>query len=462
MGLHSRFFLSSFDAGRLPAGISRDLKKPLFMRTDKFFSTQTLLILSVVTLSLSCNRSMNHPPPAPPGGIAINLSYPENNPVYGKQIELIINEPGGAILMDSMVPVNTPIVTTLHTTQKLVDVTTVVDDSSAAVIYVTTWKAVDPTGWTTAYPNGYNILDHNTFASKAEIFYANLPAPQSPNINFSDGVNAGWSSAFTSSGPGPSPYGSLTVNYSRHAGNYAYFLYPTLKLYNFHLPVGDADTVDLSHMDTAIKVNYYRPGYSFTACNLVGDMDTNNIDRALLLYAPTFGTGFDTTAVQNFCYPPTVVEKYELRVYAHTLDKKNYISYYSYGSQVPATMPFPDSTGYALNSILPDNFSFTFLSARPSYVGTQWITASSKVNWTLFSSPDSTQLHPLTMLSSLNSRMLRQQNLSSLSYDNFGYGTADQLNYQDYFSYVCNLQRASTSRPRSEADFTRLVNPYPF
>jgi len=125
-------------------------------------------------------------------------------------------------------------------------------------------------------------------------------------------------------------------------------------------------------------------------------------------------------------------------------------------------MPFPDSTGYALNSILPDNFSFTFLSVRPSYVGTQWTTASSKVNWTLFSSPDSTQLYPLRLLSSLNSRMLQQQNLSSLSFNNFGYGTADQLNYQDYFSYVCNLQRASTSRPGSEIDFTRFNKPYPF
>jgi hypothetical protein len=214
-------------------------------------------------------------------------------------------------------------------------------------------------------------------------------------------------------------------------------------------------------MDTAIKVNYYRPGYIFTACNLMGDMDTTNIDRALLLYAPTGGPGGDTTAVQNFCYPPSVVEKYELRIYAHTPDKQNYISYYSYGPQVPPTMPFPDSTGYTLNSILPDHFSFTLLSVSPSYIGTQYLTASSKVNWTIFSSPDSTQLHPLSTLSSLNSRMLQGQNLNTLSFYSFGYGTADQLNYQDYFSYVCNLQRASTSRPGSEVDFTWLKTPYP-
>jgi hypothetical protein len=430
------------------------------MRTFKFDRFHALLILCVVILSLSCNRSMNRPAPIPSNGIAINLTYPENSPDFGKQIELIINEPGGAILMDSMIPVNTPIVTTLHTAVKLVDVTTVVNDSPAAEIYVTTWKAVDPTGWTTPYPNGYNIFDHNASGTNAEIYYANLPAPQSPNIIFSDGVNGGWSSALPSNGPGSSPYGSLTVNYSRHAGNYAYFCYPTLQLYNFHVPVGDADTVDLSQLDTAIKVNYYRPGWIFTACNLVGDMDTNNIDRALLLYLPTFGPGFDTTAVQNFCYPPTLVEKYELRIYAHTPDQKNYISYYSYGPQVPPTMPFPDSTGYTLNSTLPDNLSFTFLTVRPTYVGTQWSTASSKVNWTMFSSPDSTQLHPLSMLTSLNSRMLQQQNLSSLSYVTFGYGTADQMNYQDYFSLVCNLQRASTSRPGSEVDFTRFNNPF--
>ena len=403
---------------------------------------------------------MNHPHPLPLNGIPINLTYPESNPAYGKQIELIINEPGGGILLDSMLPVNTPLITTLQTTQKLVDVTTVVNDSSAGVIYVTTWKAVDPSGWTTAYPNGYNIRDYNTSATAAQLYYTNLPAPWTANVNFADGVNSGWSSVSPYSGSGSSPYGNLAVNYSMHAGNYAFFLFPIQKLYNFHIPAGGADTVDLTDMDTAIKVNYYRPGYIFTACNLVGDMDTNNIDRALLLYAPTFGPGFDSTLVQNFCYPPSLVEKYELRIYAHTPDKKSYISYYSYGPEVPQTMPFPDSTSYTLNSTQPDDFSVTLLTVRPTYVNTVWVT--SNVNWTVFASPDSTQLHPLSMLSSFYSRMLRQQNLSSLSFSSFGYGTADQLNYQDYFSFVCNLQRASTSRPRSEADFTRLVNPYPF
>ena len=132
------------------------------MRLIKFCPSQALPILSIVFLSLSCNRTLNRPTPTPAGSIAINLTYPESNPAYGKQIELIISEPGGAILMDSMIPVNTPIVTTLHTTQKLVDVTTVVNDSSAATIFVTTWQAIDPTGWTTPYPNGYNILNDNS------------------------------------------------------------------------------------------------------------------------------------------------------------------------------------------------------------------------------------------------------------------------------------------------------------
>jgi hypothetical protein len=418
-----------------------------------------LLCFVVITLCLSCNRTMNHPHPLPTNGIPINLTYPENNPVYGKTIELIINEPGGAILMDSIIPVNTAITTTLRTSQKLVDVTTVVNDSSAGQIYVTTWKAVDPTQWTTPYPNGYNIRDYNTSGTAARLYYTNLPAPWTADVNFADGVNSGWSSAVPSTGSVTPPYGNLGVNYSMHAGNYAYFLFPIQKLYNFHIPASNADTVDLSQMDTAIKVNYYRPGYIFTACNMVGDMDTTNIDRALLLYAPTFGPGFDTTAVQNFCYPPTVVEKYELRIFAHTPDKQNYLSYYSYGTQVPATMPFPDSTGYTLNSTQPDDFSVTLLTVRPSYTSIEY--ATSNVDWVVFASPDSTQLHPLSSLSSLNSKMLRQQNLSSLGFASFGYGTADQLNYQDYFSFVCNEQRASTSRPASEVDFTWLKTPYP-
>ena len=424
--------------------------------------TLSAALFFIVTLAWCCNRSLNRPSPPPIqlNSIAINLTYPESNPAYGKQIELIINEPGGPILLDSMLPVNTPIVTTLRSAVKLVDVTTVVNDSSAGTIYVTTWQAVDPTNWTTPYPNGYNILNYNTTSSPASIYYTNIPYNSSPDMLFATDASSGYTSAEWSYYPPNFLYDKLYITYKEHAGNYVYLCYPTLKLYNFHLPVSAADTVDLSQMDTAVKVNYYRPGYIFTACNLMGDMDTNNVDRALLLYAPTGGPGGDTTSVQNFCYPPTLVQKYELRIYAHAPDQKNYISYYSYGPQVPSAMPFPDSTGYALNSVLPDNFSFAFLTVHPTYVGTQWVTASSRVNWTLFSSPDSTQLHPLSLLSSLKSRMLQQQSLSTLSYYSFGYGTTDQMNYQDYFSYVCNLQRASTTRPGSEVDFTRFNNPY--
>jgi hypothetical protein len=171
------------------------------------------------------------------------------------------------------------------------------------------------------------------------------------------------------------------------------------------------------------------------------------------------GPGFDTTAVQNFCYPPTLVEKYELRIFAHTPDKQNYISYYSYSPRVPQTMPFPDSTVYTLNSTQSDDFSAAFLAFKPTYISIEYTT--SKVDWVVFASPDSTQLHPLSSLSSLNSRMLSQQNLSSLSFASFGYGTADQLNFQDYFSWICNEQRALTSRPASEVDFTWLKTPYP-
>lgn len=430
------------------------------MHSFKFFRSRAVPVLSIFILLLSCNRTMNRPAPIPTGVININLTYPENNPVYGKTLELIISESGGRILMDSIIPVNIPIVTTLHSAQTLVDITTVVNDSLAGIIYVTTWKAVDPTGWTTPYPNGYNIRNDNTTSGPASLYYTNIPYNSSPDMLFAADAGGSYTTAEWSYYPSNFLYYKLNITYNGHAGNYAYLVYPTLKLYNFHLPVTNADTVDLSQMDTAVKVNYFRPGWIFTACDLIGDMDTNNVDRALLLYEPTGGPGGDTTAVQNFCYPPTLVEKYELRIYAHTPDRKNYISYYSYGPQVPAAMPFPDSTGYTLNSILPDNFSFAFPGIRPSYIGTQWLTASSKVNWTIFSSPDSTQLHPLSMLTSLKSRMLQQQSLSTLSFYSFGYGTADQMNYQDYFSYVCNLQRASTSRPGSEVDFTRYNNPF--
>ena len=185
----------------------------------KYTLVPKLLFLLVVTLAISCNRSMNHPSPTPTGGIAINLTYPESNPAYGKQIELIIDVPGGAILMDSMIRVNTPLVTTLHTNQKLVDVTTVVNDSSAGTIYVTTWQAVDPTGWTTPYPNGYNILNDNTTSSPASLYYTKIPYNSSPDMLFAADAGGSYTTAEWSYYPSNFLYDKLNITYNGHSLN---------------------------------------------------------------------------------------------------------------------------------------------------------------------------------------------------------------------------------------------------
>jgi hypothetical protein len=64
---------------------------------------------------IACHKDHNTlVPPTPPvqGKMNINTAYPDSTKML-TNVELIINEPGGKLLPDTVVPVNTPLTATL-------------------------------------------------------------------------------------------------------------------------------------------------------------------------------------------------------------------------------------------------------------------------------------------------------------------------------------------------------------
>src|ERR1700722_8215271 len=77
---------------------------------------------------IACHKDHNTPTPTPTvtpilGKMTINTSYPDSSKTLSN-VELIITEPGGKPLLDTVVPVNTPITAPLSTDAKLVKPTT--------------------------------------------------------------------------------------------------------------------------------------------------------------------------------------------------------------------------------------------------------------------------------------------------------------------------------------------------
>jgi hypothetical protein len=237
------------------------------------------------------------------------------------------------------------------------------------------------------------------------------------------------------------PPDSYGFNYSQFGtNNYLYLLFPGSGLYNFHIPKGLTDTVDISHMDTAVTVNFKMPpGYTVTSSTLLGIMDTTDPGRTLMLYTNVL------TGSPDMVYPRKLVQKYEPYINANNGVGKNYFSYYGYGDSIPSTLPIPDlSEAYTISSSKNTNFSVKLGAVNASYYSTTW--NGTGIHFTLVCPPDSTTINPVGILTSLNSKMLKGQNLAGIAVAGFLYESAQGFGYQDFLSYTHNSNFIKTRR----------------
>ena len=412
----------------------------------KVYTLSTLSLALFFCLS-SCSKHHDAPPVTPPpppvvGTVNINLA---TAPLAAGALEVIISESGGKVLLDTNGPFNNSLVATLHTNQKLLDYTRIDYNSFSSRYEVTTYKAVDLSNWSLLSQSDYSAPIPPLPSKQASLLYINAPLSNVISIWMNDYF--GSNSINPISGP-PNTYG---VTYTQHGtNNYMYLLFGGTGRYNFHIPQGLTDTVDLSHMDTAVALNFKVPvGYTVTSTSLIGIMDTTDFGRSLILYNNLLYTG-----APDMIYPRKQVQKFEPYVYAANGNGKNSFLYYGYGDSIPATLPIPDaSSAYTISTSLNTNFSVKFGSASPSYYYCAWQSAG--ISWTLNCPPDSTTLNPVGLLTSLNSKMLKGQDLSGLAPALFGYESAQGFKYQDFISYVHNSDMIKTRRVPVSIKFTQ-------
>jgi len=331
-----------------------------------------LLTLSgiVVCVHSSCSKPQGPEPippePPPANGVSINLAYPLQGAAAGTNYELIITEPGGRKLLDTIAEVNASISARLVTDSKLVDLTTILYDASSDTYKAITYKSIDPSYLKSSVALNYSLVPPEKPTTAANIFYTHPPAnalnsPFLPPFLFNDAAKtSGLTSTFTNA--------SLSINYPRQSGNYAYLLFPHLGLYNLSLPKGDMDTVDLSVMDTVRKIKFNIPAaYNLSSCSLLGVFDTSDISKSVSLYDEV-----TRAADADLEVPKIPVQKFLLTVNANYNYGSDWLSFYSYADSVPAQPVFIDGLSYNLTSTENDHFGVEFLDFKPSYYMTQW------------------------------------------------------------------------------------------
>jgi hypothetical protein len=385
----------------------------------------------------TCTRDHNTPiPPTPPvtGKLNINTSYPDLTQTF-TNFELIINEPGGKLLLDTVVPVNTQLTATLSTDATLVNATTIVYNPAYSQYDVYNYRGVNPSTWNIiSPPQYYDLMRPTTYqsTSPATVVYTHPPA-----INDPTSLNNMLMSDFTQVDNLGVPYApsqvtyqpgvALTINYYNSGNNTLYLLLPQLGLYNYHQYQSTLDSVDLTHMDTAVEVTYTKPASTYPVITFLrGFLDTTNPASSVLLFSGPYTIPFDVE------YPAKGVQTYELFYFAGN-NSQELISFYCYGPSVPATLPFPTSPSYNIAANQSDSFNVQFPGLRPSLYAGNWLAGTT--NLTVYASPDSGVVHPLRFLNALNSKLLSGQSFGtpvaqSLTWQQLpGLDLAGELNY---------------------------------
>lgn len=364
---------------------------------------------------IACHKDHHSPiPPTPPvtGKLNINTSYPDYTGTF-TNFEFIVSEPGGKLLLDTVVAVNTPLTATLSTDATLVNATTVVYNPGYLQYDVNNYRGVNPNTWNIiSPPQFYDVMKPTAYqtSSPSTVVYTHPPAVNDPTSlsnmimsDFSQVDNLGV--PYMPSQVTYQPGVSLTINYYNSGNNTLYLLFPQLGLYNFHNYQSALDSVDLTHMDTAVEITYTKPASTITALSLLrGFLDTTSQTSSVLLYDAF------TPGPADVEYPTKGVQAYEL-LYTAISTSKEAVTFYFYGPGVPATIPFPASPSYTIVANQSDSFNVQFPGPRPSFYSGNWLAGNT--NLTVYASPDSGVVHPLTLLNSLNSKLLSGQSFGN-------------------------------------------------
>jgi hypothetical protein len=427
------------------------------------------LTLVTILFLAACHKDTTPPKPpvtspvdsskttVPPGTVNINLKSNLPYDSSNANFELIISEPGGKVLLDTIAPANAPVKAALKTNARLFNLSVIDYQPRDTCFFVDSYNGVNPSDWVMTGPGSYLISWSTSYppVTTAQTVVQNFPSSAIYNSTLVK------SFIFNTSGYGfynnVSYTGTtLQLGYQRYHGFYNYFAAAGMGpgLYKLYIPTSDKDTIDANHLDTLVAMNFNRAGVDPYTVELVGTLfhaipDTTNFQTMIdliSLFTPS------TFPQADLLYPREHMQKYQLWLSAYNSVNDN-LRYYSYSNTVPAAPVFPALSSFSVNSMQNDNFSISFSGSKPSYCETYWKNA--KVKYWLYSSPDSSTVHPLTILNSQNSKMLNGVILSDLTIKGVSFENTDGLNYAGYFSYMCNPTLTQTKRIVSASGLSR-------
>lgn len=384
------------------------------------------LTLCALVLS-ACHRDHVNPPTPPTDG-TLKLNLISSEPYWADSvktnIELIVSEPGGKILLDTITPANTHITASLATNASTVNLTNVYYDALEKIYIAKTYTGVNPSGWAADYilslygPSGPRpaVITPDTLT------FANLPSQN--DLIFSQNLFGGLNENLTIPN-------TVIEQYPMVPGNYAYLLCPATEQYKMVIPNQSNETVDCSTMDQAASGSFnVSPYFTYYFTSIYGYPDSTNLNSGIWLYLND--SSFVYT-MPNLEYPTKNIQKYAITAaFSHTIWEL--AQWYACSNTVNTNITYPDPNSYTLAATQNTNFAVTWNAAKPTYYTTYW--GDSIISWTVYASPDSSTLNPIGLLTAQKSKLLQGQDLTKLTIGEFQFETVNGYNYAGYLGLV--------------------------
>lgn len=369
-----------------------------------------IAMLAIFFCAYACSKSdapaVTPPPVTPPAkddsvNIGLGLIFPATKQNSNGQFELIVTTTNGNTLLDTLAPINVPVVANVRSDKKLVDVTIIHYYPGVAKYSVNVFRAVDPTGWDTLMLTNTYTMPVNTdsvTAGLATVTYVNPPGyTGQPIFNNYSGTGPGGGMSYSPS--------SINISYNRYPANLRYIMLPDQALYKFTPATTEADVVDLTSMDQGGKATFDRPGgFQLKYVDLYGVMDPANFNKTLHLFNiinPVQGA--------EIAFPKSVVAKYHLFATFSNSSSKEDLTLFSYGDSVTTSVGGTNNTDYQITNSLPDDTRVLF-SRKPGYYMTSWSSNDTYMNY--YASPDSVKTGPEAFIQKVKSKILATADVS--------------------------------------------------
>lgn len=350
-----------------------------------------------------------------------SLAY-VNSP--GQQVEVIVTDSAANFLLDTLLSVNDMHSLKVYSAQTKFNITTIEHIDSINKTSVQTFYQVLPDHWNINQPNRIGFYDRDRHNGEVDgsIYYYNVPQGL-------QGQDYEIGNAYTGGG---NIYNEMYERYRSKLPFHSCLLFPASGLYRLYDATSAVDSVDLSHMDTALTYTYQKSSPLKLTWTDLTIYEKKNDPTSRVTFWQSFSPG--VSPYYDILYPASGAQQYLVNFTA--VDAYGRASYTTqYSDSLQPRVDFLDASYFNINKKDSLHFDISFPKTQPSYYTISL--AGDNLTWQInLPATEKTFDGPDKIIQLSKTIGLHGMDDSKLKLFELLLGNGDNMNYTDYYNFI--------------------------